>query len=259
MKKIEFAKGVKKSDLQKILDKYKYTPKRREVRANYLVGYREFSKSQDAYTLASKIHVTVCPYCNEQYIFTIPKFKDDKIQTPIRPEFDHFSLKSSYPELALDLENLVPSCHVCNCNLKKIEEFNENTHLNPYKDDFDSILKFQVILNESWNLNYCDENSFEIKLVPHKNKIENKHDNKRAYNNARVFRIEDRYRFHKNEVIKILKMMKYYTSFKQKEIANILGINDVYLFKNILFLDINCDINNTSLGKLKRDITRNFI
>lgn len=74
-----------------------------------------FSKSgndglNNADWLLQKLNISVCPYCNRAYTFTI-KGKDG-----VRPELDHFFPRSEekYMHLAISFYNLVPSCPVCN-------------------------------------------------------------------------------------------------------------------------------------------------
>ena len=57
-------------------------------------------------SLIQDLGVTVCPYCNRNYINS-----RNYIQGC---EFDHYFSKSSYPFFALTLSNLIPSCSTCN-------------------------------------------------------------------------------------------------------------------------------------------------
>lgn len=218
--------------------------------ANKIDPYKKFSKEKkDAYDFAKILNVSVCPYCNEQYTFTV---YSENGKTLSRPEFDHFKSKSEFPEYQLSLFNLVPSCHICNSVLKGRKVFDENTYLNPYKKDFDSIVQFDLILNGADYL--CEENfdiDFEMKNIESS-------DNMLAENNIDVFKLKERYAFHKNEVVKIAKAAKYYTRLKRKEIEELVSFNDLPI-ETILFPDKNCEINQTSLGKLKRDITKKFL
>lgn len=60
---------------------------------NSFIGVRE-----DTYKLSNIINVSVCPYCNEQFTYTVYT----KSKQPVsRPEFDHFKKKSKFPEFQL--------------------------------------------------------------------------------------------------------------------------------------------------------------
>ena len=208
--------------------------------------YNSFSNSRtkDAYKLAKILDVSVCPYCNENYTYTM--------KSGFRPEFDHFLPKSKYPALQLSLYNLVPSCHTCNSTLKGQKDFRQEPHLNPYKMDFDSIVRFAINIKDT---NYLNEDNFEICFAY---KDMDFPDNESAKNNIKDFKLKERYQFHKDEVVKLAKAAKYYTSYKKKEINELLSEPGLPLV-SILFPDKDCEINKTSLGKLKRDISNFFL
>lgn len=86
--------------------------------------------------LSKKIGVSVCPYCNHNYIFTL---NDNVNSVYTKPEFDHFYSKSKYPLLSLSLYNLVPSCSVCN----KIKLKKDITFF-PYKNNCAESVKFSI-------------------------------------------------------------------------------------------------------------------
>ena len=115
------------------------------------IGYSKFSSkgttTYNAYDLAQKLKVNVCPYCNRNYTFTIK----DKNSKSTRPDFDHFYDKGNNPILALSFYNLIPSCILCNSRLKSTAKFSINSHLHPYKDSFNNYAKFKLeILNSKF-------------------------------------------------------------------------------------------------------------
>ena len=69
----------------------------------------------NALWLVNRLNITVCPYCNRTYTFTVNK-KPDKAKRHVRPELDHFFPKSdpAYMHLAMSFYNLVPVCPQCN-------------------------------------------------------------------------------------------------------------------------------------------------
>lgn len=85
----------------------------------------------NAYALCEKLDVRICPYCNQQFTFTITE-GDDKI---IRPELDHFFPKADYPMFALSIYNLIPSCHGCNSIVKGKRKMKLTEHFHPYIDE----------------------------------------------------------------------------------------------------------------------------
>ena len=64
-------------------------------------------------SLAEKLNVKSCPYCNMHYtLFAEDVNKSKKKLTKF--QFDHFFNKKDYPLLSMSLYNLMPSCGVCN-------------------------------------------------------------------------------------------------------------------------------------------------
>ena len=92
-----------------------------------LFNYNFFTTDNDgkwAYNHSLRMGLNVCPYCNTQYTFTI---KTSRGRT--RPQYDHFFKKSKHPYFALSFYNLIPSCYVCNANLKGQKEFKPSTFI----------------------------------------------------------------------------------------------------------------------------------
>lgn len=75
--------------------------------------YKKFFTKKDStinkknnISLIQDLGVTVCPYCNRNYINS----RNDNLGC----DFDHYYSKSRYPFFALTLSNLIPSCSTCN-------------------------------------------------------------------------------------------------------------------------------------------------
>ena len=71
--------------------------------------------------------LTVCPYCNRHYIYTVEKGRK------VGAQFDHFFSKSKYPYLALSFYNLIPCCPSCNK-----AKGDQDILVNPYLEGFNS-------------------------------------------------------------------------------------------------------------------------
>ncbi|WP_218599199.1 hypothetical protein [Polaribacter sp. NJDZ03] len=108
---------------------------------SFLFDYSEFSIKNSsmyslnwgAYKLTDALGVRSCLYCNRNYTLTVTNC-GEKI---IRPELDHFFPQSKYPLLTLSFYNLIPSCHICNSNLKGKIPFELTTHFHPYLSSFE--------------------------------------------------------------------------------------------------------------------------
>lgn len=235
MKQIDIT-GIQ-TELQNILDEYP--------------TYSDFINDRKTnYNYMKKFKIKVCPYCNIGYIYVVEKGNTYFC----RGDFDHFAKKSTNPELALDAENLIPSCLTCNERLKNQKDFSEETHIHPFKKDFDSIVKFNIDLISP---NYLNEDNFNLKLV--KKPEAKEEDFTLAKGNIKDFALEERYSYHKDTACEILKLGKYYYASKRKEINNLFGgENNNYILSKLLEYK-NIDINNNSLGKLKKDITEKIL
>ena len=81
-------------------------------------------------------NVRVCPYCNQQYIFSVS-------QNSYLGDFDHFLPKSIFPLFSLSLWNLVPCCKTCNQVYKGNRlDVVVNPHLCGFYDNFGLNLVF---------------------------------------------------------------------------------------------------------------------
>ena len=145
----------------------------------------------NAYDFAIKLDIPTCPYCNRTYTKTVITQKGEKI---IRPEFDHWFPKSEYPLLALSFYNLIPSCHICNSNVKGKTEFKLDTHFHPYNSASNVKATF------SYNYKSCD--GYRIK-------INTKDDFSR--DSVEAFQLENIYQAHEDEVKDLIKIRQAYS------------------------------------------------
>lgn len=191
----------------------------------------------NAYDFAKKLDIPTCPYCNRTYTKTVIIQKKEKI---IRPEFDHWFPKSEYPLLALSFYNLIPSCHICNSNVKGKTEFKLDTHFHPYNSASNVKATF------SYNYKSCD--GYRIK-------INTKDDFSR--DSVEAFQLENIYQAHEDEVKDLIKIRQAYSD-KYIEILNkSLKINlskeEVYrLAFGVHYEEDKFD--RRPLSKLKKDI-----
>jgi len=186
-------------------------------------GYTKFIKKDetikneryDAYRLAEKLQVNVCPYCNINSTFTVIEEDNKKIT---RPEFDHFYDKATYPILALSFYNLIPSCHICNSTLKGSEEFSIESHLNPYSDSFNEVAKFKLKIEKSTF--YHSIKGFNLTLES---------ENIRANKNIESFKLETLYQNHKDIILELIQKQAIYN---ESYLDELLTQYEGTLFKN---------------------------
>lgn len=209
--------------------------------------YKSFTTKKqeyDAYDLAEKLKVDVCPYCNRNYTFTL---KSANAST--RPQFDHFYDKATYPILALSFYNLIPSCSICNSTMKGSIPFSIITHLHPYQDSFNDHAKFSLKIQNS-NF-YYDKNGFDVK-------IETKEP--RAQKMIDDFALQTLYDEHKDIALELIQKTEIYNESYIDELFN---RYEGTLFKNRedLMRLVTCgyitdeDIGKRPLSKLIKDIS----
>lgn len=178
---------------------------------DYVFNYDHFidkESSWNAYELAKLLGVDVCIYCNRSYTYTITKKRDYKV----RPEFDHFLSQSDYPFLALSFYNLIPSCHVCNSNLKHQKKFTLADNIHPYVCSLHDTVKFTVEFNNKRKYTAAEikrlygvmfftgkVDNFTVKLTRRNRYVSNTQFRK-AMNNIKVFQLEELYNCHKDMV-----------------------------------------------------------
>lgn len=164
----------------------------------YIFNYDWFTdkkkKIYNAYSLAKKLDVKTCVYCNRNYTNTVITRKEEKL---IRPEFDHFFDKGKNPLLALSFFNLIPSCNICNSRIKHSKEFKLETHIHPYLDDKINEIKFTYIYDIKEN------NDLKIKV-----KAENCERTKRT---IKDFAVEEVYNSHTDILSDLLKTRKAFS------------------------------------------------
>lgn len=107
----------------------------KQLLKEYVFCYDALSEHSAIYSYLQKLNVGVCPYCNRQYITTV---SDDEKRT--RPQLDHFKNKNDYPFLAISINNLIPSCGVCNL----LKHDNDTSLLYPYEEGIGDLYFFET-------------------------------------------------------------------------------------------------------------------
>lgn len=193
------------------------------------------------YWLAKKLNVNVCPYCNRQYIFTIVKQNGGKC---IRPQFDHFYDKATYPYLSLSFYNLIPSCSICN-HIKGTDSIK----INPYIKGFDDDCKFKID-----NISNCitDGENGDWSIV-----FSNK--NEDFENHNKTFALEKLYSEHKDYVNEIvIKALAYENRYFEdiKKTFELKGLNENCNMDQLIFGNYieTAQHSQRPLSKLTKDI-----
>lgn len=219
-----------------------------------LMGYEDFckkdadcNKNWNAYKLCEDLGVTVCPYCNRQYIFTI-----DSSNGCVRPQLDHFFPKSKYPLLSCSFYNLIPSCPSCNM-LKKDKDV---SLVYPYQEEFGKNGHFEIMLDD----NLCIKTKKSIEdCVSVKISLDdcNDEDLKPKIEKAKeIFLLDELYNKHQIELKDLLHRYSFFRSLTREEFEKWGLINeDVSLRDLLLGLPMmSSDDVVYPLKKMKEDI-----
>lgn len=168
----------------------------------------ELLKRKDRDKLLDAMHISVCPYCNRQFITSFEK--NGKIRSTA--DIDHFYSKDLYPFLALSLYNLVPSCQICNSRFKLTTDFYQIPHINPYKRGFSDDGRFKLINIDSLVCNKTVDPNYEIV-----NLSSNKEDKIAIDNSINTFQLNNVYKIHKDYVRELLYKVKMYSDKQLEE------------------------------------------
>ncbi|WP_323665483.1 hypothetical protein [Pectobacterium punjabense] len=205
-------------------------------------NYNNFLKSKDNLRaeILSNINITVCPYCNRQYV----DFYAHEGKVKSVAQIDHLLPESVFPLYALSLMNFTPSCYHCNCSIKKDRLF-------PWKKIYcnDPVNKkhFKLIYTELSGL-YGNKEQFTITVNP-----KSEEDRLNAY----FFRHELIYSNHKEDVSLLLKRRLILAKGYKTSVKKILGeeITDDEFRNIILGVTTNeKELLTKPLTKLKKDI-----
>jgi len=284
--------SIKMYDDEKVNDKL-------GVIFNYDKFVDTYLPSWGAYKFCQSLNVQACLYCNRVFSHTLDKVdlartfnstKDKKTKRKIlkyitssktRPELDHFYPKAKFRYLALAMYNLVPSCHICNSNLKGSRDIDFDNLINPYEHDFDEIVKIKPRLrNEAEIQREIDEGKLSGQVKDHFGyqlflgklssfdlrfeKVDSTHfvNNTKADKHIDLYALEELYEMHKDHASRILKNSIIHGSGSVKDIfarhRNLFHSEDEVKCAILGTESIPDRINKFPLSKLAIDISRDF-
>lgn len=205
--------------------------------------------------LGKLLDLKCCPYCNRNYITYI----DNEYTREIGPSYDHFFNKEKYKFLTLSFYNLIPSCYICNSNLKSNKDFKLKSHINPYLEGFenDCTFDFDLMTKDYFGSRKI---SFKPKLIfsqfiDSEKKI-------KITGNITVFKLNQIYETHEDSIEEIYKRFDISSPFYIGSISKILKELKTseeefyrYYFRNYYQ---SIDFNKRPLAKLDRDIYEKF-
>lgn len=205
--------------------------------------------------LYNKLKLSVCPYCNRQYIYSYQRNGLSKNTA----EMDHFYPKSSFPHLSCSLYNLIPSCKVCNHT--KLTD-NPDELLYPYEESYEEnsakiIASFRMRRNNNVQMRLpitAEETNIKIETTNENNSYSDK-----IHSAAKLLAIEELYTMHKLDLNDLLSRHTQYGKFKRIDLCKLLGISEEFLKKIIYGFPLDNRKNEEHiLHKFKKDIIEQF-
>jgi 5-methylcytosine-specific restriction endonuclease McrA len=195
-------------------------------------------KGWSAYRLCQKSKYLLCPYCQQNFAFTIVGENGGSF----RPTLDHFFPKAEYPYLALSLYNLVPACQVCNSSLKGSKNFFHFPHLHPFKDEE----TVEFYLDPLDTIEYRKSGKYNIELkVRFPGNAEHR-------NSVNLFLLSERYAIHAESIQVFLENVEYWFS-TGKKMKESMGLPDYFHERHALSFNL-ANYKNELLGKIKKDL-----
>ena len=172
----------------------------RTISKNFEKLYNNFIKNKKySYKIIEALGIKACPYCNINYTYAAINYdEDDKPKYSIKPHYDHYYPKSIYPYLALSFYNLIPSCPSCNSSLKGNKDY---LPVHPYTKSLASMINFRLEVSDIKNL-YKQESAFSIAIDANSTEAET---------HLNLFKLTDRYQYHKDVVRELLIKKKCYS------------------------------------------------
>lgn len=175
-------------DLKVFIDDNKDLTKLTEIQKDYFYTlYQRLKKPE----YIKDLDITVCPYCNRNYIFNFKKSKSLEATA----QLDHFFDKSTYPYFSVSIFNLVPSCQTC--NQRKSKKQTDIYH--PFIESLNDDMKFGLKIKDSKF--YYDKDSLEIEIPKNIDKV-NSH--------IETFNIQNLYNEHKDIALELIQKAQIY-------------------------------------------------
>ena len=197
------------------------------------VFQRIVDKTKMNVMLVKNTGLTVCPYCNRDYI-------NCRSDTLTGAQLDHFYPRSCYPVFSVCLYNLVPVCGNCN----RIKGKDPKGFISPFdeKIDWNNEIRF------SYKLIDADKKKIIINAQP------------LVKHNIDAMQIEGAYQIHDLEVEELLHKSKMYSRTQCEEFSELfakVGLTEQEI-KQMVFGPIITeeDMKKKPLGRMLRDLER---
>lgn len=181
---------------------------------NFLLArYQNYRKSQAA-KIIHILGIRSCPYCNQNHI-NVGYDTCGKLR--FYGDLDHFYDKSTYPQLAVCLYNMIPVCKICN----QLKTSQKSNIVNPFDRRNNSKIKFRTKFDDKNDLSYLQGNSYNFEIIIDKNQL-SEYDK----DEVKIFKLEERYKQLKRYVQEIILKANAYDIKYQELLIEKFDIND---------------------------------
>lgn len=181
---------------------------------NFLLArYQNYRKSQAA-KIIHILGISSCPYCNQNHI-NVGYDTSGKLR--FYGDLDHFYDKSTYPQLAVCLYNMIPVCKICN----QLKSSQKSNIVNPFDRRNNSKIKFRTKFDDKNDLSYLQGNSYNFEIIIDKNQL-SEYDK----DEVKIFKLEERYKQLKRYVQEIILKANAYDIKYQELLIEKFDIND---------------------------------
>ena len=163
--------------------------------------------------IAEQMDISVCPYCNRQYIHPVKN-------AGYLGDLDHILDKDTHPLFALSVANMLPCCKPCN---QKFKHTSQAEILSPRKDGFNDDCILRIRANDTAAILGEGEN-FDIEW-----KISNGAPAKKKdllAENIEIFKLNEQYEFHKEDIKNLLRLKRIYNKSRRVELAALLRLHN---------------------------------
>lgn len=185
--------------------------------------------------MVKEMGLTVCPYCNRDYI-------NCRKEDVSGAQLDHFYCRNTYPIFSVCLYNLVPVCGTCN----RIKSASTEELVSP----FDEKINWEDAVVFSYNPD--SEKRGEVVITTKDGAI--------IENNIKLMQIREAYEIHDKDVCELLDKKEAYSASQMEEFKMILGENNITVtdaeIKRLVFgPEITLEAMKTKpLGKMMHDL-----
>lgn len=207
-------------------------------------------KTKTAMVLIKKQNMTVCPYCNRDFVNARSTMKSGA-------QLDHFYNRKDFPFFSISLYNLIPSCY--NCNHMKGRKF---IKFSPYSNEYSNDQKIFHLNYDSNIKNFRFDKDIDILPEDEENSDKTLIGEKLQSNFSKMG-IREAYSIHENEVLRLIHLREIYCDSQLNEFNHVIdqafSVKEDLPFRDfnhlIYGIDLhNPDFKNQPLSKMRYDI-----